>query len=84
MAAYRRVDDLYGHLRLTVCTPGSAAGPKIGIEYGKLPIQQCQNTEGNSDANANQGITYQPHPFLIHQLPSAVKTTASLEILRIL
>jgi len=35
MAAYRRVDDC----RLTACTPGSAPGPTLGIEYGKpLPL----------------------------------------------
>ena len=29
----------YGHLRLTACTPGSAPGPTLGIEYGKpLPL----------------------------------------------
>jgi len=32
MAAYRRVDDT---CRLTACTPGSAPGPTLGIEYGK-------------------------------------------------
>jgi len=32
MAAYRRVDDTCG---LTACTPGSAPGPTLGIEYGK-------------------------------------------------
>ena len=31
MAAYRRVDDL----RSPACTPGSATGPTLGIEYGK-------------------------------------------------
>jgi len=31
MAAYRRVDDC----GLTACTPGSAPGPALGIEYGK-------------------------------------------------
>ena len=29
----------YGHLQLTACTPGSAPGPTLGIEYGKpLPL----------------------------------------------
>jgi len=37
MAAYRRVDDL----RLTACTPGSAPGPAIGVEYGK-PLLFCR------------------------------------------
>jgi len=35
----------YGHLRLTVCTPESAAGSTLGIEYGKpllLPCRSCQ------------------------------------------
>ena len=31
MAAYRRVNDC----GLTACTPGSAPGPTLGIEYGK-------------------------------------------------
>jgi len=31
MAAYRRVDDL-----LTACTLGSAPGPTLGVEYGKV------------------------------------------------
>jgi len=36
MAAYRRVDDLLMvTCRLTACTPGSAPGPTLGIEYGK-------------------------------------------------
>ena len=35
MAAYRRVDDLRSTCRLTACTPGSAPGPTLGIEYGK-------------------------------------------------
>jgi len=35
MAAYRRVDDLTVTCRLTACTPGSAPGPTLGIEYGK-------------------------------------------------
>ena len=34
MAAYRRVDDMVT-CRLTACTPGSAPGPTLGIEYGK-------------------------------------------------
>jgi len=35
MAADRRVDDC----GLTACTPGSAPGPTLGIEYGKpLPF----------------------------------------------
>ena len=39
MAAYRRVDDLTVACRLTACTPGSAPGPTLGIEYGKpLPL----------------------------------------------
>jgi len=39
MAAYRRVDDLMVTCRLTACTPGSALGPTLGIEYGKpLPL----------------------------------------------
>jgi len=39
MAAYRRVDDLTVTCRLTACTPGSAPGPTLGIEYGKpLPF----------------------------------------------
>jgi len=39
MAAYRRVDDLTVTCRLTACTPGSAPGPELGIEYGKpLPL----------------------------------------------
>ena len=38
MAAYRRVDDLLT-CRLTACTPGSAPGPTLGVEYGKpLPF----------------------------------------------
>jgi len=41
MAAYRRVDDLRS-CRLTACTPGSAPGPTLGIEYGKpLPLPFC-------------------------------------------
>ena len=29
----------YSHLGLTACTPGSAPGPTLGIEYGKpLPL----------------------------------------------
>jgi len=37
MAAYRRVDDLRCTVTcgLTACTPGSAPGPTLGIEYGK-------------------------------------------------
>jgi len=35
MAAYHRVDDLTVTCRLTACTPGSARGPALGIEYGK-------------------------------------------------
>jgi len=36
MAAYRRVDDLQSvTCGLTACTPGSAPGPTLGIEYGK-------------------------------------------------
>ena len=40
MAAYRRVDDLLTvTCRLTACTPGSAPGPTLGVEYGKpLPL----------------------------------------------
>jgi len=39
MAAYRRVDDLTITCRLTACTPGSAPGPTLGVEYGKpLPF----------------------------------------------
>ena len=39
MAAYRRVDDLTVTCRLTACTPGSAPGPTLGIEYRKtLPF----------------------------------------------
>jgi len=44
MTAYRREDD-----RLTACTPGSALGPTLGIEYGKplpftfLPFILCQS-----------------------------------------
>jgi len=39
MAAYRRVDDLTVTCRLTACTPGSAPGPTLVIEYGKpLPF----------------------------------------------
>ena len=39
MAAYRRVDDITVTCRLTACTPGSAPGPTLGIEYGKpLPF----------------------------------------------
>jgi len=39
MAAYHRVDDLTVTCRLTACTPGSAPGPTLGIEYGKpLPL----------------------------------------------
>ena len=38
MAAYRRVDDLVT-CGLTACTPGSAADPTLGNEYGKpLPL----------------------------------------------
>jgi len=49
MAAYRRVDDLTVTCRLTACTPGSAPGPTLGIEYGKpLPFftvgRQCWPT----------------------------------------
>jgi len=35
MAAYRRVDDLTVTCRLIACTPGSAPGPTLGVEYGK-------------------------------------------------
>ena len=35
MAAYRWVDDLTVTCRLTACTPGSAPGPTLGVEYGK-------------------------------------------------
>ena len=39
MAAYRRVNDLTVTCRLTACTPGSAPGPTLGVEYGKpLPL----------------------------------------------
>jgi len=39
MAAYRRVDDVTVTCRLTACTPGSAPGPTLGVEYGKpLPF----------------------------------------------
>jgi len=34
MADYHRVDDLHD-CGLTACTPGSALGPTLGIEYGK-------------------------------------------------
>jgi len=38
MAAYRRLVDLVT-CRLTACTPGSALGPTLGVEYGKpLPF----------------------------------------------
>jgi len=33
------VDDLTVTCRLTACTPGSAPGPTLGVEYGKpLPF----------------------------------------------
>ena len=35
MASYRWVDDLTVTCRLTACTPGSAPGPTLGVEYGK-------------------------------------------------
>ena len=35
MAAYRRVHDLTVTCGLTACTPGSAPGPTLGVEYGK-------------------------------------------------
>jgi len=35
MAAYRRVDGIVT-CGLTACTPGSAPGPTLGNEYGKL------------------------------------------------
>jgi len=35
MAAYRQVDDLTVTCRLTACTPGSAPGPTLGVEYAK-------------------------------------------------
>jgi len=39
MAAYRWVDDLTVTCGLTACTPGSAPGRALGIEYGKpLPL----------------------------------------------
>ena len=39
MVAYRRVDDLTVTCRLTACTPGSARGPTLGVEYGQpLPL----------------------------------------------
>jgi len=44
MAAYRRVDDLTVTCRLTACTPESAPGPTLGVEYGKplpLPVTSC-------------------------------------------
>jgi len=45
MAAYRRVDDLTVTCRLTACTPGSAPGPTLGIEYGKpLPFLPFSHT----------------------------------------
>ena len=45
MAAYRRVDDLTVTCRLTACTPGSAPGPTLCIEYGKpLPFIVCVHT----------------------------------------
>jgi len=45
MAAYRRVDDLTVTCRLTACTPGSAPGPTLGIEYGKpLPFFLLKKT----------------------------------------
>jgi len=44
MAAYRRVDDLTVTCRLTACTPGSAPGPTLGIEYGKpLPFYSLKH-----------------------------------------
>ena len=45
MAAYRRVDDLTVTCRLTACTPGSAPGPMLGIEYGK-PLPFFSITQG--------------------------------------
>jgi len=38
MAAYRWVDDLTLTCELTACTPGSASGSTLGIEYGKAFI----------------------------------------------
>jgi len=46
MAAYRRVDDLTVTCGLTACTPGSAPGPTLGIEYGKpLPLPFLHDSE---------------------------------------
>jgi len=46
MAAYRRVDDLTVTCRLTACTPGSAPGPTLGIEYGKPYLTLGTDQEG--------------------------------------
>jgi len=61
MAAYRRVDVLTVTCRLTACTPGSAPGPTLGIEYGKpLPLsvsvfldRVCTSPEFQSDLKPN-------------------------------
>jgi len=48
MAAYRPVDDL-ATCRLTACTPGSALGPTLGVEYLKpLPLPLWKGTFGDN------------------------------------
>ena len=67
MAAYRRVDDLMVTCGLTACTPGSAPGPTLGIEYGKplplifytddnLSVAQTNGVEAPEQTNANTDV----------------------------
>jgi len=59
MAAYRRVDDLTVTCGLTACTPGSAPGPTLGVEYGKplhLPLHDSSTLRtGNASDDDMRG-----------------------------
>ena len=67
MAAYRRVDEVTVTCRLTACTPGSAPGPTLGVEYGKpLPFYLL---DANDLHPADVTATLPPHHFLRHLSP---------------
>jgi len=68
MAAYRRVDDLTLTCRLTACTPGSAPGPTLGVEYGKplpLPFYLAisETVKDRKKANKKSYAIYRTVPF---------------------
>ena len=58
MAAYRQVDDLMVTCRPTACTPGSAPGPTLGIEYGKPLLFLYKSSAVFSEAAQNYDIVY--------------------------